>query len=76
VNGSLTQEQAKTLLHHSNLKTAFAIWDETEGSAPDNERTGMEDQAARFRKVSRATFLVREIEPFCFLGQKQRLPHK
>jgi len=26
-NGSLTQEQAKTLLRHSDLKSASAIWD-------------------------------------------------
>lgn len=47
-NGSLTREQAKTLLHHSDLKSTFAIWDETEGSAPDNERKRMEEQATRF----------------------------
>jgi hypothetical protein len=47
-NDSLTPEQAKTLLHHSDLKSTFAIWDELEGSAPDNERKRMEEQATRF----------------------------
>jgi polyhydroxyalkanoate synthesis regulator phasin len=47
-NGSLTQEQAKTLCHHSDLKTAFAIWDGLKGEMPDSELRRMEQQATRF----------------------------
>ncbi len=47
-NGSLTQEQAKTLFHHSDLKTAFAIWDELEGEMPDSELKRMQEQATRY----------------------------
>ncbi len=47
-NGSLTQEQAKTLLHHSDLKAAFAIWDGLQGEMPDSELRRMEQQATRF----------------------------
>jgi hypothetical protein len=35
-NGSLTKEQAQTLLRHSDLKTAFALWDELQGEMPDS----------------------------------------
>jgi len=35
-NGSLTKEQAVTLLRHSDLKSAFAIWDELQGEMPDS----------------------------------------
>ena len=47
-NGSLTQEQAQTLLRHSDLKTAFAVWDELQGEMPDSELRRMEEQATRF----------------------------
>ena len=47
-NGSLTKEQAVTLLRHADLKTAFAVWDELQGEMPDAELKRMEDQAARF----------------------------
>ncbi len=47
-NGSLTQEQAQTLLRHSDLKTAFAIWDGLQGEMPDAELRRMEQQASRF----------------------------
>jgi hypothetical protein len=47
-NGSLTKEQAQTLLRHSDLKTAFAIWDELQGEMPDAELRRMEEQATRF----------------------------
>jgi hypothetical protein len=47
-NGSLTKEQAQTLLRHSDLKTAFAIWDELQGEMPDSELKRMEEQATRF----------------------------
>jgi hypothetical protein len=47
-NGSLTREQAKTLLHHSDLKSAFAIWDDLQGEMPDSELKRMEEQATRF----------------------------
>ena len=47
-NGSLTKEQAMTLLRHADLKTAFAIWDELQGQMPDSELKRMEEQATRF----------------------------
>ena len=47
-NGSLTPEQAKALFHHSDLKAAFAIWDELPGEMPDAELRRMEEQATRF----------------------------
>jgi hypothetical protein len=47
-NGSLTKEQAVTLLRHSDLKTAFAVWDELQGQMPDAELRRMEEQATRF----------------------------
>lgn len=47
-NGSLTPEQAKTLFRHSDLKTAFAIWDGLQGEMPDAELRRMEEQATRF----------------------------
>jgi hypothetical protein len=47
-NGSLTKEQAVTLLRHADLKTAFAIWDELQGEMPDAELKRMEEQATRF----------------------------
>jgi len=47
-SGSLTREQAQTLLRHSDLKTAFAIWDELQGEMPDSELKRMEEQATRF----------------------------
>lgn len=58
-NGSLTQEQAQTLLRHSDLKTAFAVWDELQGEMPDAELRRMEQQASRFldglrRDISRS----------------------
>lgn len=47
-NGSLTKEQAQTLLRHSDLKTVFAIWEELQGEMPDSELRRMEEQATRF----------------------------
>ena len=47
-SGSLMPEQAKTLLRHSDLKSAFAIWDELKGEMPDAELRRMEQQAKRF----------------------------
>jgi uncharacterized membrane protein len=47
-NGSLTKEQAVTLLRQTDVKTAFAIWDELQGEMPDSERRRMEEQATRF----------------------------
>jgi hypothetical protein len=47
-NGSLTKEQAMTLLHHTDLKSAFAVWDELKGQMPDAELKRMSDQATRF----------------------------
>jgi hypothetical protein len=36
-NGSLTKEQAVTLLREADVKAAFAIWDELQGEMPDAE---------------------------------------
>lgn len=47
-NGSLSKEQARTVLRHADLKTAFAIWDQLQGEMPDSELKRMEDQATRF----------------------------
>ena len=47
-NGSLTAEQVRTLLSHSDIKSAFAIWDELQGEMPDAELRRMEEQATRF----------------------------
>jgi len=47
-NGSLTKAEALTLLHHSDLKSVFAVWDELKGQMPDAELKRMEEQATRF----------------------------
>ena len=47
-NGSLTKEQAITLLRQTDVKTAFAIWDGLQGEMPDSELKRMEEQATRF----------------------------
>jgi hypothetical protein len=47
-NGSLTQEEAITLFHHSDLRTTYIIWEDLKGSAPDSELKRMEQQATRF----------------------------
>jgi len=47
-NGSLTKEQAITLLRETDVKTAFAVWDELQGQMPDAELKRMEEQATRF----------------------------
>jgi hypothetical protein len=47
-NGSLTKEQAVTLLRETDVKAAFAIWDELQGEMPDAELRRMEEQAIRF----------------------------
>lgn len=52
-SGSLTQEQALTLLHHADLKTGFAIWDNLQGDMPDAELRRMEEQAERFLSTLR-----------------------
>jgi hypothetical protein len=52
-NGSLTEEQAKTLLTHSDIKSTFAIWDEPPDGVPDSELTRMQEQATRFLNMVR-----------------------
>jgi hypothetical protein len=47
-NGSLTKEQAVTLLRETDVKAAFAVWDELQGQMPDAELRRMEEQATRF----------------------------
>ena len=47
-NGSLTKEQAITLLRETDVKTAFAVWNEPQGETPDAELKRMEEQATRF----------------------------
>ena len=57
-NGSLTKEQAITLLRETDVKTALAVWDKLQGQMPDAEVKRMEEQATRFleslrREISR-----------------------
>ena len=47
-NGSLTKEQAVTLLRETDVKAAFAIWDQLQGEMPDAELKRMQEQATRF----------------------------
>jgi hypothetical protein len=47
-NGSLTKEQAVTLLRETDVRAAFAVWDELQGEVPDSELKRMEEQATRF----------------------------
>ena len=47
-NGSLTKEQAVTLLRHADLKSAFAVWNELQAEMPDSELKRMEEQGTRF----------------------------
>lgn len=47
-NGSLTKEEVTTLLHHSDLKSVFAVWEDLKGQMPDADLKRMEDQATRF----------------------------
>ena len=47
-NGSLTKEQAMTLLRETDVKAAFAIWDELQGEMPDADLKRMEEQVTRF----------------------------
>jgi hypothetical protein len=52
-NGSLTEEQAKTLLSHSDIKSAFAIWNTPPDGIPDSELKRMQEQATRFLNMLR-----------------------
>ena len=52
-NGSLTKEQAVTVLRQTDVKAAFAIWDELQGEVPDTELRRMEEQATRFLETLR-----------------------
>ena len=47
-NGSLTKEQPVTLLRETDVKAAFAIWDELQGEMPHAELKRMEEQATQF----------------------------
>ena len=47
-NGSLTKEQAATLLRETDVKAAFAMWDELQGEMPDSELKRMEEQVMWF----------------------------
>jgi hypothetical protein len=47
-NGSLTKEQVVTLLRQTDVRAAFAVWDELQGEMPDSELKRMEEQATRF----------------------------
>ena len=47
-NGSLTKEQAVTLLRQTDVKASFAIWNALQGEMPDAELKRMEQQATRF----------------------------
>jgi len=52
-NGSLTPQQANTIIHHADLKTGFAIWDSLQGEMLDAELRRMEAQAERFLSTLR-----------------------
>jgi len=52
-NGSLTEEQARTLLSHSDIKITFAIWSEPPDGIPDSELKRMQQQATRFLNMLR-----------------------
>ena len=60
-NGSLTPQQASTFIHHADLKTAFAVWDELEGEMPVVELRRMEAQAQRFLNGLRKDIIHRSI---------------
>jgi len=60
-NGSLTPRQASTAIHHADLKTAFAIWDELQGEMPNVELRRMEAQAERFLSGLRKDLIHRSI---------------
>jgi len=47
-NGALTKEQAVTLLRETDVRAAFAVWDELQGEMPDAELRRMEEHATRF----------------------------
>jgi hypothetical protein len=46
-NGQITPQQVSSILHHADIKTAFAIWDSLQGEMPDAELKRMEEQAQR-----------------------------
>lgn len=46
-NGQITPQQVSTIIHHADLKTTFAIWDQNRGEVPDAELKRMEEQAQR-----------------------------
>ena len=57
-NGSLTRElQSNPVERHSDLKTAFAIWDELEGEMPPDELKRMQEQATRYIDALRRELL-------------------
>lgn len=60
-NNSLTKEQAVTLLRETNVKAAFAIWNELQGAMPDAELKRMEQQATRFLDSLRREISERSI---------------
>lgn len=57
-NGSLTQEQALTLLHHADLKTGLAIWDQLQSEMPDAELRRVEQQAERFLSTLKKDLII------------------
>jgi hypothetical protein len=46
-------QQAATIIHQADLKTAFAIWDSLQGEMPDAELQRMTAQAERFLSTLR-----------------------
>jgi hypothetical protein len=53
-NGALTKEQAVTLLRETDVKAAFAIWDQLQGEMPDSELKRMEEQGVAVSRKSEA----------------------
>jgi hypothetical protein len=47
----LTKEQAVTLLRETDVKTAFAVWDEMQGEMPDAELRRWKNKRSGFSKV-------------------------
>jgi hypothetical protein len=60
VNGSLTPQQANTIIHQADLKTSFAIWDDLQGEMPDAELQRMTAQAERFLSTLRNDIKIRQ----------------
>jgi hypothetical protein len=57
-SAQLTPQQANTMIHHADLKSAFAIWDSLQGEMPDAELRRMEQQAERFLSTLKKDLII------------------